>query len=455
MLAAAAVVVAFLVARRFEAGVATAAALALALSPPLLYYGRYGTSLSGALLGVLLATWACWGFLAAPARQWWRGIVAALALIMATLGYSPGRLVALALLAVTVVFTVARLRRDGLRPAGGLALLAALLAGFWVCQARSGTAASFLHARGEQIVNMMRQPGYLESFLHRPQPDGPPTLATWIDVAGTLVAQRAPEYLSTLGAPFGRRIRFDQVVVHDPPLLPLFIAPLLPFLLLGLAASLRGLRRPEHATLLGWLVLASLPLLLTTRVDAHRLMPLVVPFALWTAFGLVGSTAALDEARIGRWPRHALAALLLGCAVWLDVVAIFPVERRSPVLAPAMIAELRGLRGGVVLASIADQRDIGLLDLALLERQRRDPGSPAWLLPDETVRALVDGARVDPQPIPDLVAQVGAGTLLMVPAEAFTGTAEALRSAGLEAVELGPPGARFWRISRPAASPRG
>jgi len=453
LLAVAAVAVAFLLARRFGSGVATATALALALSPPLLFYGRYGTSLSGTLLGVLLATWACWGFLAAPARQWWRGLVAALALIVATLGYSPGRLVVLALLAVTAAFTVARLRRDGLRRLGGLALLAAVLVGFWVYQAQWGAAESFVHARGEQIFNMMRQPGYLEEFLHRPKSDEPQRLATWIDVASTLVAQRAPEFLSVLGAPYGRQVRFDKVVLFDPPRLPLLIAPLLPFLLLGLATSLRGVRRPEHSTLLGWLLLGSLPLLLTTRVDAHRMALLVVPFALWTAFGLVGAVAVLDEARIGRWPRHALGVVLVGCAVWLDVVAIFPVDRRSPVLAPAMIAELPGLRGEVVLAAIADRREIGLVDLALLERQRRDPGSRGRLLPDETVRALVDGVRADPQRIPELVAQVGAGTLLMVPAKAFTATTGALRNAGLEVVELGPPGARFWRATRPATAP--
>ena len=452
LLAAAAVVVAHRLARRFGGGVAAAAALALALSPPLLFYGRYGTSLSGTLFGVLLATGACWGLLAAPARQCWRGLVAALALIVATLGYSPGRLVVLALLTVTVVFTVAALRRDGLRRLGGLALLAAALAGFWAYQARWGADGSFLNARGEQIVNMMRQPGYLESFLHRPQPDGPPTLATWIDVTGTLIAQRAPEYLSVLVAPYGRQVHFDKVVFFDPPRLPLFIAPLLPFLLLGLAASLRGLRRPEHATLLGWLLLASLPLLLTTRVDAHRMVMLVVPFSLWTAFGLAGAVAAFDEAGIGRRPRRALGVVLIGLIAWLNAVAIFPVDPRRPVQSPAMIAELAGLRGEVVLASIADPRDIGLVDLALLERQRRDPGSRGRLLPDEKVRALVDGAGADPVRMSELVAQVRAGTLLMVPAEAFTGTAEVLRRAGLEVVERGSHGARFWRISRPAVS---
>ena len=453
LLAAAAIPVVFALARRFDRGIATVSTLTLALSPTLLLYGRYGTSLSGTLLGVLLATWACWAFLAAPARQWWRGPLAALALVVATLGYSPGRLVVLVLLAVTAAFTMARLRTDGLRRLGGLALLVAALAGFWVVQARWGAAGSFLHARGEQIVNMMRQPGYLQEFLHRPKWDEPQTLGTWIDVASTLVAQRAPEYLAVLGVPYGRQVHVDKVVFYDPPQLPLFIAPLLPFLLLGLAASLRGVRRPEHCTLLGWVLLGSFPLLLTTRVDAHRMALLVVPFALWTAFGLAGMAAALDAARIGTWPRHVLAVTLIGLVTWSNAVAIFPPGPRTPTLAAAMVAELSGIRGELVLGSIADRRAIGLVDLALLERQRRDPGSRSRLLEDEKVRALVDGAEVDQQRIRELVVQVGSGTLLMVPAEAFTGTAGALRRSGLEVVELGPPGSRFWRAARPALAP--
>jgi hypothetical protein len=41
----------------------------------------------------------------------------------------------------------------------------------------------------------------------------------------------------------------------------------------------------------------------------------------------------------------------------------------------------------------------------------------------------------------------------MVPAEAFTSTAGALRRSGLEVVELGPPGSRFWRAARPSTDP--
>jgi hypothetical protein len=180
---------------------------------------------------------------------------------------------------------------------------------------------------------------------------------------------------------------------------------------------------------------------------------LVVPFALWTAFGLAGTSAALDAARIGTWPRHVLAATLIGLSAWSNAVVLFPPQPRSAELASAVVAELQSIRGEVVLASIADPRVIGLVELALLERQRRDPGSPSWRLEDDQVRALVDGVEVDEQRIRELVAQVGDGVLLMVPARAFTGTAGALRRSGLEVVELGPPGSRFWRAARVAPPP--
>jgi hypothetical protein len=453
LLAAAAGAIVYALSRRFGEAIATGAALALALSLPLLFYGRYGTSLTGAVVGSLLACWACWSLVAGPPRQWWRGLVAAVALIVATLGYSPGRLVALALLAVVLLFSATRITRGERWRLAGLALLVVILAGFWTWQQRRGTAVSFLNARGEQIVNMMRQPGYLREFLGQPEPDRPHTAGAWLDVAGKLAADRAPEYLSVLGAPLHRRIGFPDVVGRDPPRLPLFIAPLLPFLLLGLTGSLRRLARLENVTLLAWLLAASVPLLLTTRVDAHRLVLLVVPFAVWTAFGLAGIAAALDAARIGGPPRHVLAVTLIALVAWANVTVVVPPRPRSVTLAAAMIRELPGIRGEVVLASIADHREVGLVELALLERQRRDPASPSRRLEDEKVRALADGVTLDEQRIHGLVAQLGDGTLLLAPAERFTGTAGALRRARLEVVELGPPGARFWRAARNAPPP--
>ena len=191
--------------------------------------------------------------------------------------------------------------------------------------------------------------------------------------------------------------------------------------------------------------------MLTSRVDAHRMVFLVVPFAFWTAFGVARAVAALDDARIGRWPRHAVASALIALVVWADAVMIFPPRLQSSPVADAMIGEIDGLSGEVVLATIADPREIGLVNLALLERQRRDPMKTGRLMPDPIVRALVDRSP-EPHRIRELVADVGEAALLMVPADAFVDTAGALQGAGLDVAELGPPGARFWWASKAGSS---
>jgi hypothetical protein len=452
MLAVAAVAALFGLARRFGAAVAVASALALGLSMPLLLYGRYGTSLSGSVLGVVLATWACWAFVSRPARQWWLGPLAALALIVATLGYSPGRLVVLVLLAVVGGFGAMAVARGEHRRLVGLGLLALMLAGFWAFEARRGAAGSFLSARGEQIVMFMKQAGYIEQYLGRRAEPESLTAGDRIDLIGRVAARRAPEYVAVLAAACEGRPGFNEIVYRDPPLLPLFIGPMLPFLLLGAAGSLRRLRQPAHLTLVAWLVVTSGTLLLTSRVDAHRMVFLVVPFALWTALGVVRAAAALDDARVGRWPRHAVAATLIGLVVWMDVVLIFPPHLQSSPVAEAMIAEVDALPGDVALASIADPREIGLVNLALLERQQRDPARTGRLLDDPVVRALAN-REPEPERIRRLMTEVRRETLLMVPAEAFVDTAAALQRAGMDVAELGPVGGRFWRATA-AAAPR-
>lgn len=450
LLAVGAVAAVFGLARRFGSAVAIAAALALGLSLPLLLYGRYGTSLSGSLLGVVLATWACWAFLSRPARQWWLGPLAALALIVATLGYSPGRLVVLVLLVVVSGFGAVAVATGELRRLVGLGLLALVLAGFWAFEAGRGAAGSFVSARGEQILMFMKQAGYIEQYLGRRAEPETLTVGDRLDMVGQVIARRAPEYLAVLAAACEGRPGYNEIVYRDPPLLPLFIGPMLPFLLVGAAGSVRRLRQPEHFTLTAWTAVTSGTLLLTSRVDAHRMIFLVVPFALWTALGIVRAAAALDDARIGGWLRHAVAAALIGLVVWMDVVLIFPPQLQSSPVAEAMVAEVEALPGDVVIASIADPREVGLANLALLERQRRDPARAGRLLDDPIVRALVN-REPEPERIRRLMIEVGRETLLMVPAEAFVDTAAALERAGMDVAELGPEGGRFWRAAGNAA----
>ena len=446
LLAIACVPAVFAMARRFGAGVAGAAALVLTVSLPLLHYGRYGTSLSGTLLGVLLATWACWDFVERPAPQWWRGPLAGVALAVATLGYSPGRLVVLGLLGVVAVATL-RLTRQAPGAWAGPALLVAVLVGFWAFQAANHASRRFFTARGEQILTFMQQPEYLKEFLGRAVSPDALTVADRVELAARVVARRAPELLTVVTAGLDRRLSFDDVTGSDPPRLALVFPPLLPFVAFGLLCSLRRWRRPEHVTLLVWVAVICGPLLLTTRVDAHRGMLLVVPLTLWAAIGLDEAAAAMRQLGVAAVVRRSLGVALVALGTWSAAVAIFPPAPTPSPFGRALAAELASIRGTVVLASTADHREVGRVDLAMLERQRSSPRDTGRLLEERILRPIADPPSPDPYWIRELIAAVGRGTLLLAPADRFYNVAFALQEAGTTVVEKGPEDARFWRAS--------
>ena len=454
LLAVACVPAIFAMSRRFGAGAAGAAALVLAGSLPLLHYGRYGTSLSGTLLGVLLATWACWDFVDCPAQRWWRGPLAGVALAVATLGYSPGRLVVLGLLGVVAVATL-RLTRQAPEVWAGPALLVAVLVGFWAFQAVNHANRRFFTARGEQVLTFMQQSEYLKEYLGRAVSPDALTVADRVELAARVVARRAPELFAVVTAGIDRRLSFDDVAGGDPPRLALVFPPLLPFVAFGLLRSLRRWRRPEHATLLVWVGVICGPLLLTTRVDAHRGMLLAVPLTLWAAFGLDEAGASMREAGVATVVRRSLGVALVALGAWSAAVAIFP---PAPIPSPfghALAAELPSIRGTVVLASTADHREVGRVDLAMLERQRHSPRDGGRLLEERILRPIADPPTPDPYWIRELIAAVGRGTLLLAPADRFYNVAFALQQAGATVVEKGPEDARFWRAALGGADAAG
>ncbi len=446
LLAVACVPTVFAMSRRFGAAVAGAASLALGLALPLLYYGRYGTSLSGTLLGVLLATWAVWDLVEHPAQGRWRGPLAGVALAVATLGYSPGRLVVLGLLGVLAVVTMCR-ARQGLAVLAGPALLAVVLGGFWSFQATHHANGRFFTARGEQILTFMQQPEYLKEYLGRAASPDALTVVDRLELVGKVLMRRAPELFAVVTAGLDRRLGFDEVAGSDPPQLALVFPPLVPFVALGMIRSLRRWRRPEHATLLVWAAMICGPLLLTTRVDAHRGMLLTVPLAMWAAFGLEEAWTTMHEAGVAAVARRAVAVALVALGAWSAAVAIFPAQPTTWPVGRTLVAELASIRGTVVLASTADHREIGLVDLAMLERQRVSPRDGGRILEERILRPIADPPSPDPYWIRQLGDAVGRGTLLLAPADRFYNVAYALQEAGTTVVEKGPEDARFWRAS--------
>ena len=86
------------------------AAAALAANALFFYYGRYGVSLTATLAAVLVAAWLTMRLADPQPRPWWQGALLGVAMLAATLAYSPARLVVLTLLALVVLWAGTRWR---------------------------------------------------------------------------------------------------------------------------------------------------------------------------------------------------------------------------------------------------------------------------------------------------------------------------------------------------------
>ncbi|HEU0114309.1 MAG TPA: glycosyltransferase family 39 protein, partial [Thermomicrobiales bacterium] len=369
LLAAAAVPLLWLAARRLVSPLAALlAALLLAISPVFLFYGRTATIVGVSLVPELLAALALLGTLAARDREsGWRWLVGLqAALIAGEYAYAPTRLLwPLALAAFAAAALVDRVgRRWRLRALAVTAFslpAALLLIGALTGSAQGvGVVADYFEARGEQILSM-RDPADYAYYL-RPAPGEPTAAAATADeLAWRLVRQNAGDLANLL------LDRDTQPVLTDywsaqGRLWPTFLAPwfALGLALTGIAAARR---RPE-----AWLLLAlagglTLPLLLTSRVHIGRLVPALPFLLLLAAVGLAWATARLRAGltrlageKAGGRLRWAALALPIGALVWLalatraEFTVAIPVNRETRTAAAIRAAALLAvIRGGAAL----------------------------------------------------------------------------------------------------------
>lgn len=437
----------FLAVRR-TLGVATAAVAAtlLAVSPVLLFYGCYGTSLTGTLLGSLAALGGVLWLLDRGWRRWWGGAVCGAVLFVATLGYSPVRPVVLALAVQAVVTLTLRGRRLGRRGAVSLTLLLAVLGGAWWVQDASGTASAFVRARGENILNFTKQEGYIREYLGREITPAELRPADRVALTWRVLQRTVPQLENVLANAFLPAVDRKQQLAGDPPRLPLLAAALLPFVLWGALLFLRRPWAPAHLATWAWTAAVVGPVLLTTRADIHRIMLLVVPAVLWGGTGLVEAGRTLDRVGAPRFLGHGLATILLAAAVLANAADLSDGFPPADPLAGEVAAELGHIDGPVAVAATGDHRTVGWIDLELLERLRRPPHAPGRIMPERDVVSLLQPS--DSPPLEYEVGRLlsGRDTVLLVPAEVFRRAASAFEARGAAVVRLGRPDAAFWRV---------
>jgi 4-amino-4-deoxy-L-arabinose transferase-like glycosyltransferase len=471
--------------RHFGPEAGAVAVLVGALNTYVVFYGKYGTSLAATLLLCVVGALATGHLVRAEAPAWWTGPIAGLALFFATLHYSPGRLVVLVLVFSLVPPLVVAFRRRLWRSLAAFAGLAAVLSGVVVAQFALGGQRFFLHARGEQLFAMLKQPDYIRDYLAGEVPAFDAfkkwAVRTGLLTGGPNAAQRNPERRLTLDqvssadrfevafkvfaatvpqlerflSPFELIECSDQRIFDDPPPIKPYFAPFAVFTLLGAALSLRRFREWRHAVLLAWFGVSVAPVLLTTRLDAHRIVVSAVPLIVWTALGVVEVSGAIGRLGVSRRVRAGLgwvlaALLLVGTGSVVLRQEVDGGEQRQ------VLAAARRLPGPVVVGALIDHRQRAWIELGLLERTRRNRDADGQMLDEELREDLAHPEESWPTDLLDRVQSVCAhSTLILAPEDAYRTAVDRLRLRGLRASELREGDFSMWLIPQQVAAGAG
>jgi hypothetical protein len=447
----------YLIGRRFFGpfhGCAMAALLAL--NEMVLYYGRYGSSSAGTLFGLLLAIYCTWLFLERERSSWWMGPVCGLSLFLATLQYATARMVVLILLGVIGMVTLHKWREFWWRRAVGTALLALVVWGVWSFEKSHKVERHFHSARGEQFLNFMKSRNYLREYLHRDV--DPRTLTGFekFELLYRVLEITIPQYMAFMSPTLKVYPPGERILSADPPPLRLYFSPLLPFLVWGGLVSFVRLKSWTCAwrcswrdtSLFLWIVLLTGPLLLTNRVDAHRIFLFVIPLMMWTAFGFGEAAGMMGRLRVPGAVQYLLGAALAMTVFLNDINSLF-FSKIPPTWAPkSFIAEeIEKVPGPVVLAIQADHRDVSWLNLVLIERERNDPTRKWSLLEEGVLRSLVEGGNrnLNPQ-CSRLESVLKDHTLLFAPARTFGQISDALGKRGARVAKRPPENPWLLRV---------
>ena len=429
--------------------VARAAVAVIAVNPALIFYGRYGVALSATLFSVLLLVLICVRLLDPSQDLWWLGPAAAGAAFLATLGYAPGRVVTVAVVTTTGLLGARSWRRLSRGQRLALALMVIVLAGVWLVQDSFDTPRDFIDVRGEQVMSASPRPDWVQQLLGDEADPERLTLHQRLIMAGRVIAERVPQFGTVPSYSFKPAASAWYVIRRDPPDLPLIQGPLLLFAMWGFVRSLVEWRRGWPLLLAAALAAASLPILLTNRVDIHRMSLVSLPLVAWAALGLVAASHVMRECRVPTAMRHAVAAVLLVIlAADNSTFLFYPQPPHSSRLASAVQAEIDTIEEPVAVGIANDYLSEGEIALVLLDRQRLDPDLQGELLWKETVGTLTDERGPDGMTVVQIEGMLHRATVILAPLDDFENAVRNLQARGVQARRIDRLGVELWRLDR-------
>ena len=441
LLAIACLPVAYFAARETGSSrVATAAIVVTAINPIFLFYGRYGTSLAATLFGVWLMLWAFERLTDPTGQRAWIGLAAGAAASLATLAYSPARVVTVAVAMTTIAIGLWNWRQLGARRRLAFALMVTTLAACWLGQEMAETADNFVAAHNEQLFSFA--PEQVREFFGEEMDASQLTREQRKMMAGNVFRRALADYRTVLAHSFDSSSTAVNVLVEDPPQLPLTQGPLFLFALWGVVRSLPHARRGWPLLLLAFLAATTLPLLLTTRVDIHRLSIAIVPITLWAALGVVAAGRVARDCGLSATTRHSIAAIFIVLAASSNSTFLFfshATERSQ--LKANILAEVAESPFPVTLALEGDYSLASEFRLNLLGRQTDDD-----VLPERVVSGLRQDPDFDPYALTLAQEQLHCSSLILAPRGHLQDFAALLQVRGAPVRSIGDMVTGLWRV---------
>jgi hypothetical protein len=381
--------------------------------------------------------------------------VCALALFVATLQYAPARIFVLFVLAYLPLALLLDRGARRWQSFVGLLVIAAATVAVYRYEAAHGAVEWFLHARGEQFFELVKNPNSIPPLVGIDVGDISRDEVDWraeLGILGKLLTVTFPQVLD-LVLPRSVVRGGGRVILFDPPDMPLYFAPLGLLIALGIAYSLPRWRTWRHLFLLAFPLAYSLPLLLTNRVDLHRAILLVIPFTLWAALGMREVARLMTRARVPRVLQLLAALPFVLAIVYEDVRVRYPFAFPEATTSLALAERIAALPASVALGLVFDHRERSWLELQLLERRRRDPSDHSLVVAEATVAGL-RADRGGPRPAALLQVEQLArrGTLILGPTSYFRGVVAPLQKTGLRVAEERCAGVLLLRVDAGAAA---
>lgn len=445
----------YAIGRRFFSGPTGATmAVLLALCPSVLFYGRYGSSPAGTLLAVLFALYCAWLFLDRDRWAWWTGPLFGAALFIATLQYAPARIVSIALFGATVLAALVRWRHLWWQRAVGLVLLGAVVYGAWHFEYVNLRTGYFVNARGETFLHFMTQPGTVKGLMGRDvtvreMQAGRLTLADKTALMVGVLETTVPQYWAEV-EPSTKRPTRGLAMTLDPPPVSIYFAPLVIFILWGIGYSLLRIFDFRHFTLFAWVLLPAGPLLLTNRVDSHRIMLVVVPITIWAALGIREAVRALRAAAMPMIVQQILAVVLIATMTFsaMHVLYVDPAQNLPPPIGVALSDEIRSIKGPVILGMQWDHREVAWIHMHMLERKRHEPAWQGTMMPEATLHGVSKERGGEPLELElrNLRRMVDSATVILAPAEHYRAAMAAMQRRGVRVAERQAATLRYFRL---------